>query len=224
MKPKNLGITPTGRLETGAAILAAAKVVDVTLVKERLGAFAVAHVGVEAVRAARGVVARLQLRLHRLQLGAGRGEIGLGVVARTHEIGGAAAIEEERAAAEQHGEQDVGDERVEAGAAIAPAPHLDDLADRLGELGQGRVVAAQGGLLLVEAATERVDIDRDLPERIVGVGVAGRRLSGGGHGRRLSTSPTIDQAPYFSVFTMPCWGGRRLLQCERPSLPPIGHG
>ena len=43
MKTARTGLYPTGRLETGAAILAAAEVVDVTLVKARLDAFAGAH-------------------------------------------------------------------------------------------------------------------------------------------------------------------------------------
>jgi len=43
MKIARTGLYPTGRLETGAAILAAAEVVDVTLVKTRVDAFASAH-------------------------------------------------------------------------------------------------------------------------------------------------------------------------------------
>ena len=43
MKIARTGLHPAGRLETGAAILAAAEVVDATLVKTRLDAFASAH-------------------------------------------------------------------------------------------------------------------------------------------------------------------------------------
>ncbi len=43
MKMTRTGLYPAGRLETGAAILAAAQVVEVTLVKTRLEAFAGAH-------------------------------------------------------------------------------------------------------------------------------------------------------------------------------------
>jgi hypothetical protein len=43
MKTKSVGSNLTGRLETGAAILAAAKMLDITLVKARLGAFASAQ-------------------------------------------------------------------------------------------------------------------------------------------------------------------------------------
>jgi hypothetical protein len=43
MKTQRTGLYPTGRLETGATILAASEVVDVTAVVQRLNTFAAAH-------------------------------------------------------------------------------------------------------------------------------------------------------------------------------------
>ena len=43
MNTRKLGRNPAARLETGAAILAAAKVVDTELVRPRLSAYALAH-------------------------------------------------------------------------------------------------------------------------------------------------------------------------------------
>lgn len=69
MKTKSLGFNLTGRLETGAAILAAARAVDTTLVKARLGAFASAQRSyVEAQRQVEAADATLregQVRLAR---------------------------------------------------------------------------------------------------------------------------------------------------------------
>jgi hypothetical protein len=67
MKTKKVGITLTSQLETGAAILAAARLVDITLVKVRLGAFSSAQrTYVEAqrqVEAADAAVREGQVRL-----------------------------------------------------------------------------------------------------------------------------------------------------------------
>lgn len=69
MKTKKVGINLTGRLETGAAILAAARTVDTTLVKGRLAAFASAQRSyVEAQRQVEAADATLregQVRLAR---------------------------------------------------------------------------------------------------------------------------------------------------------------
>lgn len=69
MKTKKLGVNLTGRLETGAAILAAARTVDTSLVKARLGAFASAqrsYVNAQRQVEAAGAAAREgQVRLTR---------------------------------------------------------------------------------------------------------------------------------------------------------------
>ncbi|HVO26426.1 MAG TPA: hypothetical protein VMW56_22670 [Candidatus Margulisiibacteriota bacterium] len=43
MNTRKFGMNPSGRLETGAAVLAAAKAVDIERVRPRLNAFAGAH-------------------------------------------------------------------------------------------------------------------------------------------------------------------------------------
>lgn len=61
MNTRKFGMNPSGRLETGAAVLAAAKAVDIELVRPRLKAFAGAHRRyAEAQREVEAADARLQ--------------------------------------------------------------------------------------------------------------------------------------------------------------------
>jgi len=68
MKRARAGLNPAGRLETGAAVLAAAEVVDVTLIKPRVDAFGSAHRAyTEAQRAVEAADAQLRAGLTKLE-------------------------------------------------------------------------------------------------------------------------------------------------------------
>ena len=77
----------------------------------------------------------------------------------------AAAVEGQERAAEHEREQQVRPERVDVQPALAPVLGGDQLADRLGEVGEGLLGLALDDAVVVEPAAQRVELGQQVTGR-----------------------------------------------------------